>query len=198
MGTWNPTRSQSFEGLTAIELTGTDRPGLLSEVFAVLADFECSVVDARVWTHKGHIACVVFIKDESSGSAIEDAKRIDMIECRLSHLLSLGGQNDGHVSIIGMPALAGSISHADRRLHRMMFEDFDFDHAEESETLILDTDVPCVSVQNWAERGYSIVTVQCRDRRKLLFDVVCTLTDMDYWISHGTLDTVGDQAHEVI
>lgn len=166
-------------------------------MFAVLTDFECNVVDACVWTHKGRIACVVLIKDESSGSPIEDAKKIDMIECRLSHLLSLGGQNDGRVSIIGMPALGGSISHADRRLHQMMFEDFDFDCADDSEAIAFDTNVPCVSVQDWAERGYSIVTVQCRDLRKLLFDVVCTLTDLDYVISHGTLDTTGDRAHEV-
>ncbi|KAJ3690550.1 hypothetical protein LUZ61_019714 [Rhynchospora tenuis] len=196
LGTWKPTRSLSFEGLTAIELTGSDRPGLLSEVFAVLADLECSVVDARVWTHKGRIACVVFIKDESSGSQIEDATRIDVIECRLSHLLNLGEQNDGRVSIISMPALEGSISHADRRLHQMMFEDFDFDCVDDTEAIAMDTDVPCVSVQDWAERGYSIVTVQCKDRRKLLFDVVCTLTDMDFVLSHGTLDTEGDQAHE--
>jgi len=54
-----------------------------------------------------------------------------------------------------------------------------------------------VLVQDWAERGYSIVTVQCRGLRKLLFDVVCTLPDLDYVISHGTLDTTGDRAHEV-
>ena len=79
----------------------------------------------------------------------------------------------------------------------MMFEDFDFDCADDSEAIAFDTDVPCVLVQDWAERGYSIVTVQCRGLRKLLFDVVCTLPDLDYVISHGTLDTTGDRAHEV-
>jgi len=29
---------------TVIELTGTDRPGLLSEVFSVLVDLKCNVV----------------------------------------------------------------------------------------------------------------------------------------------------------
>ncbi|KAJ1692973.1 hypothetical protein LUZ63_009671 [Rhynchospora breviuscula] len=196
LGTWEPTRSQSFEGLTAIELTGSDRPGLLSEVFAVLADLKCSVVNARVWTQKGRIACVLFIKDKSSGSQIEDATKIDVIECRLSHLLNLGEQNDGRVSIISMPALEGSISHADRRLHQMMFEDFDFDCVDDTEAIMMDTDVSYVSVQDCAERGYSIVTVQCNDRRKLLFDVVFTLNDMDFVLSHGTLDTTGDWAHE--
>uniref|UniRef100_A0A0A9AB64 ACT domain-containing protein ACR n=1 Tax=Arundo donax TaxID=35708 RepID=A0A0A9AB64_ARUDO len=51
------------------------------------------------------------------------------------------------------------------------------------------------TAQSWAERAYSVVTLQCRDHPKLLFDVVCTLHDMDYVIFHGTVDTTGDQAH---
>lgn len=55
---------------------------------------------------------------------------------------------------------------------------------------------PAVSVQSCVERGYSVVTVQCRYRPKLLLDVVCTLTDMDYVVFHSTIDTTGDQAHQ--
>ena len=33
-------KTEGYTGLTALELTGTDRVGLLSEVFAVLADLE--------------------------------------------------------------------------------------------------------------------------------------------------------------
>jgi UTP:GlnB (protein PII) uridylyltransferase len=54
-----------------------------------------------------------------------------------------------------------------------------------------------VSVQSWAERGYSVVTVQCRDRPKLLFDVVCALHCLDYVVFHGTVDTAaGDRARQ--
>ena len=42
---------------TAIELTGTDRPGLLSEIFAVLSDLKCNVVEAEVWTHNRREGC---------------------------------------------------------------------------------------------------------------------------------------------
>ncbi|EMS49172.1 [Protein-PII] uridylyltransferase [Triticum urartu] len=39
------------EEYTSIELTGTDRPGLLSEVCAVLAGMQCAVRSAELWTH---------------------------------------------------------------------------------------------------------------------------------------------------
>ncbi|KAE8675699.1 ACT domain-containing protein ACR5 [Hibiscus syriacus] len=45
--TTHPDINHGFNGLTALELTGTDRIGLLSEVFAVLADLQCDVVDAK-------------------------------------------------------------------------------------------------------------------------------------------------------
>ncbi|KAJ3692603.1 hypothetical protein LUZ60_011698 [Juncus effusus] len=178
LGTWNPTRSQSFEGLTAIELTGSDRPGLLSEVFAVLSTLKCNVVDSRVWTHNARIGMLIFIKDEPSDSPLEDVKKMEDVESRLGQL-----SVDGQVSIVAMPSLASS----DRRLHQVMFEDRDYDRFDDVDADVAD-DVD-VSVQDWAERGYSVVTVQCKDRRKLLFDVVCTLTDMEYVIFHGTIDT---------
>ncbi|XP_030922767.1 ACT domain-containing protein ACR8-like [Quercus lobata] len=60
-------------GLTALELTGTDRVGLLSEVFAVLGDLQCNVVEAKVWTHNGRIASLIYVKDCDSGCPIEDS-----------------------------------------------------------------------------------------------------------------------------
>ena len=83
LGTWNgPARPAALEGLTALELTGADRTGLLSEVFAVLADMECSVVEARAWTHRGRLACVAFLRGEDA-----DAGRMPRILARLGHLL---------------------------------------------------------------------------------------------------------------
>ncbi|KAF9610063.1 hypothetical protein IFM89_019903 [Coptis chinensis] len=47
LGTYNSVRTYGFMGLTALELTGNDRPRLLSEVFAVLADLQCNIVEAK-------------------------------------------------------------------------------------------------------------------------------------------------------
>ncbi|GAB4834267.1 ACT domain-containing protein acr8 [Ancistrocladus abbreviatus] len=57
LGSIHYARSSGHNGLTALELTGTDRIGLLSEgSLQVLADLQCNVVDAKVWTHHGRIA----------------------------------------------------------------------------------------------------------------------------------------------
>ncbi|XP_073011532.1 ACT domain-containing protein ACR8-like [Typha latifolia] len=191
LGTWNgPTKSTVFEGLTALELTGTDRPGLLSEVFAVLADLQCSVSEAKVWSHNGRTACLVFVKDKDSGFPIEDAQKIHRIESRLRHLLK-GEHDNFHGAITAVSSM--SVAHVDRRLHQIMFADRDY---EPTSSTPISESKPSVSVQNWIERGYSVVTVQCQDRPKLLFDIVCTLTDMEYVVFHGTIDTNLDQAHQ--
>ncbi|PKA48777.1 hypothetical protein AXF42_Ash018719 [Apostasia shenzhenica] len=163
-------------GLTILELRGADRPGLLSEVFAVLADLRCAVMDARVWTHNGRIAALLFVADEDSGESIDEPSRIRCIDSRLSHVLR------GRTQVVSTP-----VANADRRLHQMLFADRDYEKASSP---------PAVFVQSLVERGYSIVTVHCRDRPKLLFDIVCTLTDMEYVVFHGTARTEGDQAHQ--
>ncbi|KAF9685736.1 hypothetical protein SADUNF_Sadunf03G0085100 [Salix dunnii] len=181
-------RTTGSNGLTALELTGTDRVGLLSEVFAVLADLQCNVVDAKVWTHNGRIASLLFVKDCNSGSPIEDTQQIDRIEARLRNVLK--GDNDIR-SAKTMVSMA--VTHTERRLHQMMFADRDY---ERKPILQPSGDSPVVTVQNWVERDYSVVNVQCKDRTKLLFDVVCTLTDMEYTVFHATIKTSGDRAYQ--
>ncbi|KAI4327057.1 hypothetical protein L6164_019560 [Bauhinia variegata] len=174
-------------GLTALELTGTDRVGLLSEVFAVLAELQCDVVEAKVWTHNGRIASLIYVRDCNSGSIIDDCQRINRIEARLRNVLK--GDNDIRSA---KTSVSMSVMHTERRLHQMMFADRDY---ERTPILKFTCDTPVVTVQNWAERGYSVVNVQCKDRTKLLFDVVCNLTDMEYVVFHATIYTTREQAY---
>ncbi|XP_058085757.1 ACT domain-containing protein ACR8-like [Magnolia sinica] len=190
LGSSNGPRPNGFNGLTALELTGTDRPGLLSVVFAVLDDLQCNVVDAKVWTHNGRIASTIYVKDEDSGSAIEDAHKINRIEERLRSVLK--GENDIRSAKTSVSSVPGA--HTERRLHQMMLADRDYER--KSAAAMAESSVPNVSIQDWSERGYSVVNVKCNDRPKLLFDIVCTLTDMEYVIFHATIDTDGTQAHQ--
>ena len=179
-----------MKGLTALELTGTDRQGLLSEVFAVLTDLQCNVVEAKVWTHKGRIASLIYVKDGDSGSAIEDVQKINLIEGRLRNVLK--GDNDirSAKTVVSM-----AVTHTERRLHQMMFADRDYEREPNAEG---NAAAPSVSVQNWSERGYSVVCIQSRDRPKLLLDIVCTLTDMEYVVFHATIDTDSTQCYQVL
>ncbi|KFK28853.1 hypothetical protein AALP_AA7G057000 [Arabis alpina] len=179
-------KSEGYTGLTALELTGTDRVGLLSEVFAVLADLECDVVEAKAWTHNGRIASMIYVKDGNSGTPIDgDSDRIQLVEGQLRNLLKAddGYQNDTRTCVS-----YGGNTHMERRLHQRMFIDRDYEKKFDSEKC------PIVSVQNLPKRGYSVVNLQCKDRLKLLFDVVCTLTDMAYIVFHAAIRTVGETA----
>lgn len=178
--------SQSIEGLTALELTGTDRVGLLSEVFAVLSSLQCNVVDAKMWTHNGRIASLIYLKDNDSGSAIGDSAKLSVMEAMLRNVLK--GDNDIRSA---KTSVSLAVTHTERRLHQMMFADRDYERKPIIKTC---DDSPVVSVQNYLQRDYSVVNVHCKDRTKLLFDVVCTLTDMQYVVFHATVDTSGDTA----
>lgn len=179
-------RSKSIDGITALELTGTDRVGLSSEVFAVLSNSQCNVVDAKVWTHNGRIASLIYLKDDDSGFPIEDSEKLEMLEAKLRNVLK--GDNDIRSA---KTSVSLAVTHTERRLHQMMFADRDYDRMPMVRTRV---DAPAVSVQNYLEKDYSVVNVHCKDRNKLLFDVVCTLTDMEYIIFHATVDTSGDRA----
>ncbi|KAG9140205.1 hypothetical protein Leryth_025877 [Lithospermum erythrorhizon] len=185
LGTIQFTKSERVEGLTALELTGSDRIGLLSEVSAVLAELECNVVESKVWTHNGRIASLIYLKDCDSGSPIEDSQKIGKIEARLRHVLK--GDNDirsakTSVSVVG--------THTERRLHQMMYADRDYERK-----FSVCGDSPIVLVQKCSDRGYSVINIMCKDRRKLLFDVVCTLTDMQYVVFHATINTTAYRAN---
>ncbi|CAA6656275.1 unnamed protein product [Spirodela intermedia] len=179
----NDSRPGCSDDLTVLELAGTDRPGLLSEVFAVLTEMQCSVVEAKVWTHNGRIASLIQVKDEDSGSSLVDSQRIHFLEGRLSNVVR-GDADDALASARITAVSATSVTHADRRLHQIMSAHRDYEQTTTE------------NHRNWIDRGYSIVNVQCRDRPKLLFDIVCTLTDMEYVVFHGTIDTDGDRAHQ--
>jgi UTP:GlnB (protein PII) uridylyltransferase len=65
---------------TCIELTGTNSPGLLSEVCAVLAGLHCNIVNAEIWTHNARAAVVVHVIDDATCYAIEDSKHLATIK----------------------------------------------------------------------------------------------------------------------
>ncbi|KAL1827222.1 hypothetical protein ACET3Z_005634 [Daucus carota] len=182
-----PTPSKCVDGLTALELTGNDRVGLLSEVFAVLSDLQVNVVESKVWTHNGRIASLIYVKDCESGYPIEDKQKIDRIVTRLRNVLE--GDNDIRSA---KTVVSLAVTHTERRLHQMMFADRDY---ERKPIIRTNGDSPIVSVQNCSERGYSGINIHCKDRAKLLFDVVCTLTDMEYVVFHATVKTAFDRAN---
>lgn len=179
---------------TTIELSGRDRPGLLSEIFAVLADLKCNVVAAEVWTHNSRMASVVYITDESSGSPIDDPDRLAKIKQLLLYVLK--GNREWRSA---NTAVSLGSTHTQRRLHQIMYADRDYDNLDDGDgEKVTERSKPVVTVENCMEKGYTLVNLSCADRPKLLFDTVCTLTDMQYLVFHGTIIAEGPEAQQVV
>ncbi|XP_010556116.1 PREDICTED: ACT domain-containing protein ACR4-like [Tarenaya hassleriana] len=179
------------EKSTSIEITGRDRPGLLSDVFAVLADNNCNVVAAEVWTHNSRMASVVYITDETTGSAIEDPTRISKIKQLLLYVLE--GNRDKRIA--NTAVLMGS-THKERRLHQMMYDNRDYDVAYTDDRSTSERRKPIVTVENCTDKAYTVANLRCSDRPKLFFDAVCTLTDMQYVVYHATVIAEGPEAYQ--
>ncbi|XP_057795609.1 ACT domain-containing protein ACR3 isoform X1 [Salvia miltiorrhiza] len=179
----------SMGDCTAIELIGPDRPGLLSEISAVLANLQINVAAAEVWTHNRRIACVLYVNDNITNRAVDDASRLAAMEEQLKNILRGCGTDDS----VAYTSFSVGSTHIDRRLHQLFFADRDY------EVTGTEPDYPVkpnVTIERCEEKDYSVVTVKCKDRPKLMFDIVCTLTDMQYVVFHATISSDGPFASQ--
>ncbi|KAE8672452.1 ACT domain-containing protein ACR3 [Hibiscus syriacus] len=179
---------------TSIELGGTDRPGLLSEVCAVLANLRCNVVNAEIWTHNARAAAVVHVTDDSTGRAITDPKRLSTIKLLLCNILKGNADLKTEKTTLSAPGLM----HRERRLHQIMLADRDYERVERAGVRAAAKEAssrPQVSLLN-IENDYTVITMRSKDRPKLLFDIVCTLTDMQYVVFHGMVNRARMEAYQ--
>ncbi|KAJ0249878.1 ACT domain-containing protein ACR6 [Hirschfeldia incana] len=173
------------EEYTTIELAGTDRPGLLSEVSAVLTDLHCNVVNAEIWTHNTRAAAVIHITDNTTNSAITDPIRLSTIKHLLCNVVRTSSGSRAAKTVF-----SSSDTHRERRLHQIMFDDRDYEGVKRPRP-----SSPCVTLTN-IDKDYTVVTMRSKDRPKLVFDVVCTLTDMQYVVFHGMVSTEPLEAYQ--
>lgn len=183
---------------TTMEVTCINSPGLLSEMSAALAELHFHVLAAEVWTHNGRAACIMYLANETTRQPIIDERQLQQIKEQVESVVGAhgGGGGVGEVSVGG--PRHGRI-HTERRLHQLMSGDGDYEEGEVVEIVkrrkkdgMVD-----VSIDSWKDKGYSVVNVKSRDRPKLLFDTVCTLTDMNYVVFHATISSHGSMAVQV-
>ncbi|XP_078430502.1 ACT domain-containing protein ACR3-like [Wolffia australiana] len=187
----SPSYNQS--GLAILEMTVADRHGVLSEVSAVVAKHGFYVISGQVWTHNSRAACILYLRGENS-----PAIAVGALEHQLQLVVAASHGSDERWRLRLRPAAhaAGPV-HVERRLHQLMHEDQDFeleDEVDEGDKSEKDGMPVRVSVESCEEKGYSVVGIRSRDRPKLLFDTVCTLTDLDYVVFHATVGSHGAQA----
>ncbi|KAI4315093.1 hypothetical protein L6164_027939 [Bauhinia variegata] len=189
---------------TALEMSGTDRPGLLSELSAVLVELGCMVTAADAWTHNDRVACIIHVEDALKSGPITDPIRLAHVEEQLENVVEAhdGKGERRSVTLTATPDGAGR-SHRERRLHQLMYADRDYERCGACECESSgEHDKGCdgsgthVSISKCEEKGYWVVNVRSRDRPKLLFDTVCVLTDMHYVVFHAAIGSKGYMADQ--
>lgn len=196
---------------TALEMTGADRPGLMSEMSAVLAEMGCHVSAAVAWTHNSRAACIIYVEEECNGGPITDPCRVARVQAQLENVVEAHHCN-GEKRSVRLACPEAGKTHTERRLHQLMAADRDYEaccscsHQDDSEDEEInskgkfdwqrrkESDATHVKIENCTEKGYSIVTVRSKDRPKLLFDTVCGLTDMQYVVFHAAISSKGSKA----
>lgn len=123
--------------------------------------------------------------------AINDPDRLENIKQLLLYVLK--GDRDKRSA---NTAVSVGSTHTQRRLDEMMYVDRDYD-SHEGDGVTPEVARPLVTVENCLEKGYAVVNLIRPDRPKLLFDTVCTLTDMQFVVFHGTIIAEGPEAQQV-
>ncbi|KAK7309139.1 hypothetical protein RJT34_05641 [Clitoria ternatea] len=185
---------------TALEMSGMDRPGLLSELSAVLVDLGCSITSATAWTYNDRAACVIYVEEASTLGPISDPKRLAHVEEQLENVVAAHG-GTGERKSVRLTTLARGRTHTERRLHQLMYADRDYEscracHGDSSGEHKKGCDGTHVSVGRCEDKGYLVVNVRSRDRPKLLFDTVCVLTDMQYVVFHAAISSKKSMADQ--
>ncbi|XP_038882593.1 ACT domain-containing protein ACR1 [Benincasa hispida] len=185
---------------TAAEITGIDRPGLLSEIFAVLVELGCNVTAAVAWTHHKRAASIVYIEEGWNGGVIKDPKRLAHVQEQLENVVD-AHNGQGETSSVKLTAPSTGRTHTERRLHQLMYANGDYEQCrcrDHSEICKKNCTPTHVGIESCKEKGYSIINIKSRDRPKLLFDTVCALTDLQYVVFHAAVSsngTVADQEY---
>ena len=182
-------------------MTGLDRPGLLSEIAAVLADLGCIVTSAMAWTHNDRAACIIFVEDASNPGPIDDPIRLAHVQDQLQNVVEAHG-DIGERKSVRLTTFAAGHTDTERRLHQLMYADRDYEscracHGDSSGEHKKGCDGTHVSIGRCKDKGYWVVNVRSRDRPKLLFDTVCVLTDMQYVVVHAAIRSKSSMADQV-
>lgn len=184
---------------TAAEITGIDRPGLLSEIFAVLVELGCNVTAAVAWTHHKKAASIIYMEEGWNGGMIKDPKRLAHVQEQLENVVD-AHNGQGETSSVKLTAPSAGQTHPERRLHQLMYANGDYEQCrchEGSKPCKMSCTHTHVRIESCKEKGYSIINIKSRDRPKLLFDTICALTDLQYVVFHAAVSSNGTVADQV-
>ncbi|AES90748.2 ACT domain-containing protein ACR1 isoform X4 [Medicago truncatula] len=190
------------EANVAIEVIGTDRPGLFSEISVVLMDLGFNIISAKAWTHNDKVVCIIYPEDASRPGPINERERLAQVVDQIRNVIEANeGKGDKDMRSVVLKSSTTGHSHTERRLHQMMYAASDYEschacHGDNDSEHKRQYDGTHVSVDRYQGRDYWVVNVRSRDRPKLLFDIVCMLTDMQYEVFHAAVTSNSPMAEQ--
>ncbi|GMH35882.1 hypothetical protein BSKO_03750 [Bryopsis sp. KO-2023] len=190
-----PNDEESGLKCTVFELAGKDRLGLLHAATDLLTSHGLDVRSLAAWTQRGRGAIVIFALEK--GKPIQDTLKTEKLRRQLDELLNEKG-------IVNIKTVTG-LPHHERRLHALLLQEVERNWNESQRekgssrftALPISSpshppryssmEPPEVTINYWPRLNYWRVTILCKDRPKLFFDTLCTLSDMNYDVYHASV-----------
>ncbi|KAK7835650.1 act domain-containing protein acr4, partial [Quercus suber] len=192
--------NNSCEDATVIQVDSVNKHGILLEVVQVLTDMNLVITKAYISCDAGWFMDVFNVIDYD-GNKIRDKEVIDYIQRRLESNASFSPSLRESVGV--MPSeehTSIELSGTDRPglLSEIMFADRDYERVEVDRLGGIENKKsrPHVTVLDCSQKDYTVITMRSKDRPKLLFDIICTLTDMQYVVFHGMVNTGRMEAYQ--
>ncbi|MFO1061035.1 MAG: [protein-PII] uridylyltransferase [Dongiaceae bacterium] len=163
-------RVDGRRGITEVTVYTADRPGLFARLAGGIALAGATVVDARIFTLKNGKALDSFSIQDAEGGPFDRPDKL----ARLAARLALALEGDGE-----------ALRDLDRQLSVV------------PSRLSVFTVAPRVLIDNGASASHTVVEVNGRDRRGLLYRLTHALAGLKLQISSAKISTFGERAVDV-
>ena len=159
----------AFRAVTDFTVYAPDQPGLFAKIAGAMAVAGVNIVDARVSTTIDGMALDQVSVQGSDGKAVEAAHAVDKVKQSITDVLS------------------GAVDPADVLRHQR----------EQPDRTSVFSVAPRVLIDNGVSDIHTMIEVNGRDRRGLLYSVTQALTELGMAISSARIATYGERAVDV-
>ena len=163
-------RIDQFKGVTEVTIFADDHPGLFSRIAGAMAVSGANIVDAKIFTTTDGMALDTFWVQDENGDAFDRPDKLAKLYTQINRTLQgeLRPADELHNGDDGMPSRY--------RVFKV---------------------APRVLIDNDASRTHTVIEVNGRDRRGLLYDLTRCLTAVNLQIGSAHITTFGETAVDV-
>ncbi|MEK9644238.1 MAG: [protein-PII] uridylyltransferase [Alphaproteobacteria bacterium] len=163
-------RVDSFKGVTEITIFAHDHPGLFARIAGAMAVSGANIVDAKIFTTKDGMALDTFWVQNDNGDPFDRPDKLALLYTRINHTLQ------------------GELR------PREVLEDSDDGMPSRYKVFKV---APRVLFDNEASRTHTVIEINGRDRRGLVYDLTRVLTSLNLQIGTALITTFGETAVDV-